>query len=77
MPLVFENLSDIKEYIENYPTAPVFYRREDLRFTILAGKAAWEGELESKEKADELESWLLKRGAVKVRGWREIVELFG
>ena len=77
MPLVFEQLCDLKEYIESYPTAPIFYRREDLNFTIMAGKASWEGSVRDKKEADDLEAWLKDRGAVKVKGWKDIVELFG
>jgi len=76
MPLVFEELCDLKEYIENFPGIPVFYKREDLNFTIMAGKAAWRGSLKDKKEADDLEAWLKEKGAIKVEGWEDVQDLF-
>lgn len=77
MPLVFENLSDLKQYIEEYLTVtPIFYQRDDLYFAIMAGKASWKGEVKDEDEANKLEAWLKERGAVRVKGWEEIEEFF-
>jgi tagatose-1,6-bisphosphate aldolase len=77
VPLVLENLDDLKEYIEAYAACPIFYRRDGANFTIMAGKAAWEGAVKSGDEADKLEAFLIGRGARKVKCFKDIETLFG
>ena len=71
MPILLEDLSALKHYIDEFPQLPIFYRRNDSLFEVSAGKVAWEGESD-----DELEGWLLEKGAKKIRGWVELADLF-
>jgi hypothetical protein len=77
MPLVLENLDDLKEYIEAYAACPIFYKRDGLNFTIMAGKTAWEGSVKSGDEADKLEAFLIERGARRVKYFKDIEQLFG
>lgn len=71
MPLKLDSLKDLKDYIDNFPEVPVFYRKQDSLFEVSAGKVAWEGESD-----DDLEVWLLEHQASKISGWVELSELF-
>ena len=71
MPLQVSELKTLKDYIDDFPQVPVFYRRQDGIFEVSAGKVAWQGEAD-----DELETWLKEKGAKSIRGWVELSDLF-
>jgi hypothetical protein len=77
MPIVLENLSDLQEYVSTYALCPILYRRDGLNFTIAAGKIAWEGQAKTEQEADKLEAFLIERGAMKVKGYKNNEVLFG
>lgn len=77
MPIIVDDLSDLKEYVETYTTCPIFYRRDGVNFTVMAGKIAWEGPVKTEQDADRLEAFLIERGGMKVRGFKDIEQLFG
>jgi len=77
MPIVVERIEDVKEYVETYTACPIFFKRDGLNFTIMAGKIAWEGPVKTEKEADELEAFLIERGAIRVKGFKDIESLFG
>jgi hypothetical protein len=80
MPLQLDSLEALQTYIESYPGIPLFYRVADgslsREVVIMAGKAAWRGSLEPSN-IELLEKWLIEHGGIRVKGYRELRELFG
>jgi len=76
MPLLVSLWETIKEYIEETPGVKIYYRRIGTCFEVLAGQLAWRGEFKTKEEADEVEGWLMERGAIEIEGWVDVREVF-
>jgi predicted transcriptional regulator len=64
-----------EEEEEECTAGTIFYRRNGLNFTIMAGKIACEGSVKSEEEADKLEALLIERGARKVKCFRSLSDL--
>jgi hypothetical protein len=69
-------LSDLKEYADAYPGVPVFFFQDTPKFIVAAGKVSWSGTFEKKAEVEAMERWLEQKAAKRVRGWRDLAEIF-
>jgi len=76
MPLELESLDDLKSYIDGCTYVSIFYSVDAPKITVVAGKVAWSGTFTIKEELDDFETWLLELGAMKIKGWADLEELF-
>lgn len=76
MPLELIELKDLKDYTDAYPGVPVFFFQDVNSFKIAAGKVAWSGKFAKKDEVMDLEAWLAEKDAKRIRGWRDLSEIF-
>ncbi len=73
MPLEVESFDQLRDYVDKMSAAQVVYSRNGADFKIVTTKFYW---IVTAPKAAELETWLGLRGAIKVKRWRDIEEIF-
>lgn len=73
MPLEVEDFDDLRDYVNKMSAAQVVYSRNASGFKVVTNKFYWIGI--SNDPA-ELEKWLSERGAIKVKRWKDLEEIF-